>query len=95
MEAIANAFLNSAKSYLNRLQYLGDVDDKTLNDLSFYLVLNDLLNKADWFELHEINKLKIMNKIEQIVRSNPKLERIVYDFRNMPVNVNNPQSIYT
>ena len=95
MEQIANCFIASMLKYLTNLQYLGNIDSPTLNDLTWFMILKDLYNQADWFELHEINKVKIQKMIEKLVLLNPNLEKLQITPGQHSSNVNFSQTLYS
>jgi hypothetical protein len=90
-----NAIINSTVKYLDNLQYLAKQDTKTAKDIHLLNIINDVYNKADWYEIPESSKIKIRKVMDEIILNNSNLVLPIQTFGTSYSNVNTPQTIYT
>ena len=89
MDNFLNSIINSSSNYIKNLQYLGDSDNKTLDDI---FLLNIIIKVNLWGELHKIsdNNVASLKKLMYlIINSNCKLDRIkntLTDYKYSSVN---------
>lgn len=94
-EKFTNSIIDSASVYLFNLQYLAQQDVKTTKELMLYIIIHNLYNWSEWFELSEDIKLKLQVKMMEIVWHNPLIS-FPEDINNTYYfNANAPQSLYT
>ena len=95
MEKYSDSIITSSLKYLKDLQYLAKEDLKTSENLFDLHLINTVYQWACWFEIIEVDKIKIQTLMNNILNRNPNLTIT----NNTPFkyykNVSLPQTIWT
>ena len=94
-ERYTNSIIDSTSDYLYRLQYLAQANPIDLKDIMTLDIIHNIYSWADWFELSETVKIKLQNKMNDLILSNSNLVLPAVTSYSQYFNVSIPQTIWT
>lgn len=94
MDKYSETIIESARTYIENLQYVGKHDQKLLNDIYDLMILNHLLDWACTYDIDYQYEIILKRWMDKIINANPLLYKWPFVATGYS-NVNTPQTMYT